>query len=44
MDAHKLLVPTLVSALAAFAAPRIASAIDDAPNYNSRDTTERPAP
>ena len=43
MDAHKLLVPTLVSALAAFAAPRIASAIDDAPNYNSRDTTERPA-
>lgn len=43
MDAHKLLVPTLVSALAAFVAPRIASAIDDAPNYNSRDTTERPA-
>src|SRR5262249_28529587 len=24
-------------------APRIASAIDDAPNYNSQDTTERPA-
>ena len=43
MDTRKLLVAALVSALAAFAAPRIASAVDDAPNYNSRDTTERPA-
>jgi hypothetical protein len=43
MDTRKLLLPALVSALAAFAAPRAALAIDDAPNYNSRDTTERPA-
>lgn len=43
MDTRKLLVPALISALASFAAPRAALAIDDAPNYNSPDTTERPA-
>lgn len=43
MDTRELLVPALVSALAAFGAPRTVFAIDDAPNYNSRDTTERPA-
>ena len=42
MDTRKLLVPALVSALACIA-PRAALAADDAPNYNSRDTTERPA-
>jgi hypothetical protein len=43
METRTLLVPTLVCALAAFAAPRTAVALDDAPNYNSSDTTERPA-
>src|SRR4051812_3717493 len=43
MDTRKLIVPALVSAFAAFATPRAALAIDDAPNFNSRDTTERPA-
>ena len=43
MDTRKLLVPALISALASFAAPRAALAIDDAPNYNSPDATERPA-
>lgn len=43
MRTRNLLVPALVSALASLAAPRAALAIDDAPNYNSRDTTERPA-
>jgi len=43
MDARKLIVPALVSAFATFAAPRAALAVDDAPNYNSRETTERPA-
>ena len=43
MDTRKLLVPALVSAFAACVAPRAALALDDAPNYNSRDTTERPA-
>jgi Sel1 repeat-containing protein len=43
MDMRKLLVSALVSALAVFAAPGVAFAIDDAPTYNSSDTTERPA-
>ena len=43
MGTRTLLASTLVCALAAFAAPRTAAALDDAPNYNSRDTTERPA-
>ena len=43
MDSRKLLVTALVSTLAAFATPRAALALDDAPNYNSSDTTERPA-
>jgi hypothetical protein len=43
MGTRTLLAPTLVCALAAFATPRTAAALDDAPNYNSRDTTERTA-
>ena len=43
MDTRKLQVPALISALASFAAPRAALAIDDAPNYDSPDATERPA-
>jgi Sel1 repeat-containing protein len=43
MDTRKLIVPALISAFAVFATPRAALAVDDAPNYNSRDTTERPA-
>ena len=41
MDSRKLLVPVLVSALAVFGSRPVA-ALDDAPNYNSRDTTEKP--
>jgi hypothetical protein len=43
MGTRTLLATTLVCALGAFAAPRTAAALDDAPNYNSRDTIERPA-
>ena len=43
MDTRKLLAPALAVALAALATPRIAAAVDDAPNYHSRDTIERPA-
>jgi hypothetical protein len=43
MDTRDLLVTALAAALALSAAPRVASALDDAPNYNSRDTTERPS-
>jgi hypothetical protein len=42
MNASRLLVLALVSALAASVAPRAALALDDAPNYNSNDVTERP--
>jgi TPR repeat protein len=43
MDTRKLLVPALVSALAVIVLPGTAAAVDDAPNYNSPATTERPA-
>jgi hypothetical protein len=42
MDTRRILIPAFVSALAVFAAPRTAAAVEDAPNYNSSDTTERP--
>jgi Sel1 repeat-containing protein len=43
MNARKLLVPAILVALAGTFAPGTAAAIDDAPNYNSREVTERPA-
>src|SRR3954470_18768747 len=43
MDTRDLLVTAANTTRALSAAPRIASALDDAPNYNSRDTTERPS-
>ena len=43
MDTRKILLPALISALAGLLAPRVAAAIEDAPNYNSTDTTEMPA-
>ncbi|HEY6894596.1 MAG TPA: hypothetical protein VI258_10540, partial [Rhodanobacteraceae bacterium] len=42
MDTRKLLVHAIVSVFAACIAPQVAHAIDDAPNYNSRGTTDRP--
>jgi hypothetical protein len=43
MYKRMLLAPALISALAFLLAPQIAAAIGDAPNYNSENTTERPA-
>jgi hypothetical protein len=43
MESRNLLAAALVAVLAAGIAPHDAFALDDAPNYNSRETTERPA-
>jgi TPR repeat protein len=43
MDTRKILLPALIAALAGLLAPRVAAAIDAAPNYNSTDTTDMPA-
>jgi hypothetical protein len=42
MNTRKLLVPALVGAVAVFVAPHTTFALDDAPNYNSHDSTEKP--
>jgi hypothetical protein len=43
MNTRKLLQPLLLFALAGVFVPGSAAAIDDAPNYNSSDTTDMPA-
>ncbi len=43
MDTPKLVAAGLAAALAALLIPQTAAALDDAPNYNSASTTEKPA-
>lgn len=43
MHMRKILLPALLLALAGLFAPGSAAAIDDAPDYNSSDTTDMPA-